>query len=101
VQKSQHQTWAYREVLVGLFRFHSYIERGETITNAVFWDATGLLVTTNVVHSSPILVTLMMEALDSSEASVLKRAIRRNNPEDTILHSHRRENLSSYIALTG
>jgi hypothetical protein len=29
------------------------------------------------------------------------RATRRNNPEDTILHSHRRENLKSYIALTG
>jgi hypothetical protein len=26
---------------------------------------------------------------------------RRNIPEDTILHSHRRENLKSYIALTG
>jgi hypothetical protein len=24
------------------------------------------------------------------------RATRRNNPEDTILHSHRRENLKSY-----
>jgi hypothetical protein len=29
---------------------------------------------------------------------VLTRATRRNNPEDTILHSHRRENLKSYIA---
>jgi hypothetical protein len=27
---------------------------------------------------------------------VLTRATRRNNPEDTILHSHRRENLKSY-----
>jgi hypothetical protein len=26
----------------------------------------------------------------------LTRATRRNNPEDTILHSHRRENLKSY-----
>jgi hypothetical protein len=25
------------------------------------------------------------------------RTTRRNNPEDTILHSHRRENLKSYI----
>jgi hypothetical protein len=32
----------------------------------------------------------------SSETSVLTRATRRNNPEDTILHSHRRENLKSY-----
>jgi hypothetical protein len=28
---------------------------------------------------------------------VLTRATRRNNPEDTILHSHRRENLKSYM----
>jgi hypothetical protein len=35
------------------------------------------LVTANVVPSSPILVTLMMEALSSSETSVLTRATRR------------------------
>jgi hypothetical protein len=53
-------------------------------------------VNVNVVPSPPINVTLILEAIRSSDTSVLTRATRPNNPEDGILPSHRRENLKSY-----
>jgi hypothetical protein len=63
------------------------------------YQPTRLLVTANVVHSSLVLLTLMMEALSSSETSVCRRSTLRNIPEDAILHSHRRENLKPYFRI--
>jgi hypothetical protein len=55
------------------------------------------LVTANV--SRPlILVTMMVEATNSSETSDITRATRRHIQENDILHNHRREIIKSNIA---
>jgi hypothetical protein len=48
-----------------------------------------------VVPSSPILSTLMMEAMRSSETLVLIRSPTASHPRRWHSHSHRRENLNS------
>jgi hypothetical protein len=58
------------------------------------------IITVNVVPSSPILFTLMMEAIRCADTSVRKEATRRHIQEDGILHSLCRGKLKSYIALT-
>jgi ribosomal protein S14 len=59
--------------------------RGTLRRNAVLRNVLRLLATANVVPSLLILVTRMMEAIRSSETSVLSRAAWRNIPEDGIL----------------
>jgi hypothetical protein len=46
-----------------------------------------LLFRASVVPSSPILVTLMKEALNSPETPVLTRSTRRNIPKDVIFRT--------------
>jgi hypothetical protein len=47
-----------------------------------------VLVTANVVPSSPRLLTLMMEAMRSSETSIITRAARNNILQNDIFHFH-------------
>jgi hypothetical protein len=65
-------------------RLHHQGEK--TVTLEVFLHRVSQLpVTANAVPYSPILVTLMMEALHSSETSLLTRASWYTIPEDCIL----------------
>jgi hypothetical protein len=56
--------------------------------------------TTLAVASNRSTLTLM-EAIRCSETSVLTGVTQRNISEDSVRHSRRRDNLKSYIALTG
>jgi hypothetical protein len=58
-----------------------------------------LLVIANIPSLS-ILVIPMMEAIHSSETSVLRRDTRRYISEDGVLHNIRCENLITYIFVT-
>jgi hypothetical protein len=111
------ESWKYF-----IINFTWHLKFTVRLKNAVFWDVTlcsscknrrfggtyglhhqgdknrwaGNNLTANVVSSTLILVTLMMEAIRSSKTLVLTRATWRNISKDDNLHSHSHENLKSY-----
>jgi hypothetical protein len=86
---SSRKNWCFR----GTYRLHHQSEKNPRPRNSA------MLVTADVVPSSLILFTLMMEAKCSSETSVLTRAARCLIPQEGILHCLRCENPKPYTAV--
>jgi hypothetical protein len=61
------------------------------INTVVFWDVSSIIRA----------IALMMVAASTSETSVnFYQTTRRSNPEDSHIHTRRRENLKYYLKLT-
>jgi hypothetical protein len=91
------------ERIASIMRMERISEPGTTSAVSSNWlrSVLHLLVTANVVPSSPLLVALIMDAISPSETSVLTRTTWRNIPDGGNLYSYLREDLKPYIVLTG
>jgi 3'-phosphoadenosine 5'-phosphosulfate sulfotransferase (PAPS reductase)/FAD synthetase len=78
---------------ISIIKLETIIELGTLAETSNYQQ---LLITANVVLSSLILFTLMMEVIRSSETSLLARSTRHHIPENGTFRSHCRENLQSY-----
>jgi hypothetical protein len=90
------------ERIVTIIRVTGIAELGATLIITIVFlpSLLQLLVRGNVVPSSTILVSLMTEAILSSETSVLTSATLHHIAEDFIFHSNLRVNLNSYTDAT-
>jgi hypothetical protein len=83
----------YEECLVGCYAVWLLLRTDTVFLRSVL----RLLVTDNVVRNAPIVVTLMMEAILSSETYFLTRATPRSIPEDGfLLYSRRFRNCCAF-----
>jgi hypothetical protein len=79
------RTEVSEEITAYTIRVTRICELGTSAVTVFLQNLLRLLVTAKVVSSSPILDTLMMVEIRSSETSILSRARRRNIPEDGTL----------------
>jgi hypothetical protein len=66
------------------------------LLSTLFSNILQLLITANIVPSSLILFTLMMEAIHSSETSILTGATQHHSQEDGILHCYSVDQILEY-----
>jgi isocitrate/isopropylmalate dehydrogenase len=73
------------EHIASIIRVARIIELGTKLAATRNRDTLRIIDTANVVLSSPIHATLLMEAIRFFKTSVLTRATQRNIPDDSIL----------------